>query len=331
MPRTPAARRGDPGDWQSPAEALIKHVHFLSTARAVLPNPQRGNVRLSVQHRTTYRYARPVMLQPHRLMLCPRGGPELRVLDASLVCQPAAELAWTEDVFGNLAATATFAEPTAELVIASSLSVELTAEPWPVFRVAPHAHSFPFAYSPADLLDLGALLVSQAGVGGTVAEWARRFVYSAPTDTLSLLKDLNTGVLSSIAYRTRDEEGTQAAAETLSLGSGSCRDLSALFVDAVRHLGFGARAVSGYLYDPDASEGDARSTHAWAEVYLPSAGWIAFDPTHRRVGGAGLIPLAVGRSNEQIMPVVGGYVGSPEDFVEMDVSVRVAPDVRSSG
>jgi transglutaminase-like putative cysteine protease len=88
-------------------------------------------------------------------------------------------------------------------------------------------------------------------------------------------------------------------------------------------LGFGARAVSGYLHDPDDSPGDAGSTHAWAEVYLPAAGWIAFDPTHRRVGSANLIPVAVGRCNTQIMPVTGGYAGAAEDFSGMEVRVAV--------
>jgi transglutaminase-like putative cysteine protease len=140
----------------------------------------------------------------------------------------------------------------------------------------------------------------------------RGFIWSTPTDTLSLLKDLNAGVLAAAAYRPRDEEGTQTAAQTLALASGSCRDLAALFIDAAPLLGFGARAVSGYLYDPtDSDAAVADTTHAWAEVYLPGAGWIAFDPTHGRVGGGGLIPIAIGRYNGQVMPVVGSYVGGP--------------------
>jgi transglutaminase-like putative cysteine protease len=145
----------------------------------------------------------------------------------------------------------------------------------------------------------------------------------AQTDTLSLLKDLNIGVLGDIGYRTRDEEGTQSPAETLALGNGSCRDIAALFIEAARHLGFGARAVSGYLFAPDQDEGDAGSTHAWAEIYLPGAGWIAFDPTHRTVGAGHLLPVAFAHLNRQIMPVTGGYLGTPEDFVSMDVAVHV--------
>ena len=153
----------------------------------------------------------------------------------------------------------------------------------------------------------------------------RAFVRGVRTDTLSLLKDINAGILGPVAYRTRDEEGTQTPLETLALASGSCRDIAALFIAAVRHLGFGARAVSGYLFDPQPNADDPGSTHAWAEVYLPGAGWIAFDPTHRRLGGASLIPVAVARSNRQIMPIVGGYGGAPEDFVAMEVAVSVTP------
>ena len=280
-------------------------------------------MRLKIRHKTTYSYARAVVLQPHRMVLCPRGSHELSVLATSLSCSPTAELDWTQDVFGNLIATGTFTEPAAELVITGVMNVEQSAVAWPVFRIAPAAHSFPFAYSDDDAINLGALVVPEhADPDGTLQAWARAFIHRTPTDTLSLLKDLNAGILGPVAYRTRDEEGTQTALETLAKASGSCRDIAALFIEAVRHLGFGARAVSGYLFDPDAAAGDPGSTHAWAEVYLPAAGWIAFDPTHRRLGGASLIPVAVARSNKQIMPIVGGYVGAAEDFIAMNVEVR---------
>ncbi|EHK52612.1 transglutaminase-like domain-containing protein, partial [Allomesorhizobium alhagi] len=187
--------------------------------------------------------------------------------------------------------------------------------------------AFPFQYSAEDIADLGALRTPEhADPDERLEAWARAFVRGASTDTLSLLKDLNAGILGSVAYRVRDEEGTQTPLETLALASGSCRDIAALFIAAARHLGFGARAVSGYLFDPQAHADDPGSTHAWAEVYLPGAGWIAFDPTHRRLGGASLIPVAVARSNRQILPIAGGYLGAPEDFISMDVAVRVTPD-----
>ncbi|MBE0691982.1 MAG: transglutaminase family protein [Aquamicrobium sp.] len=285
-------------------------------------------MKLAIHHRTTYRYSRSVVLQPHRIMMRPRGSHEIALLSSSLSCTPVAELEWTQDVFGNLIATGIFSEPTDELVITSEFTVEQSAVAWPVFRIAPQAHSFPFIYSPDDIADLGTLRVPEHNdPEGRMGAWARAFVSGTTTDTLSLLKDLNAGILGSVAYRVRDEEGTQTPLETLVLASGSCRDIAALFIEAVRHLGIGARAVSGYLFDVQQSADDPGSTHAWAEAYLPGAGWIAFDPTHRRLGGANLIPVAVARSNRQIMPVVGGYVGTSQDLIAMDVKVSVAPQV----
>ena len=276
-----------------------------------------------IVHQTTYRFVRPVALHPHRLMLRPRDSHELSVLDFQLSCAPAADVTWSQDVFGNLCAVACFVQPSESLVIESRLTVASRAQAWPVFPITPAAQTYPFAYSDDEAADLGALRLPQPDP--EVARWAHGFVAGPATDTLSLVKDLNAGVLAAATYRVRDEEGVQSAGETLRLASGSCRDLAALFIEAVRQLGLGARAVSGYLFDPDQTDRQADTTHAWAEVYLPGAGWITFDPTHNRIGAAGLIPLAVGRSNGQIMPVAGSYAGSANDALGMEVSVRIAP------
>jgi transglutaminase-like putative cysteine protease len=281
-------------------------------------------VKLRIRHDTIYRYRRAVSLQPHRLMLVPRGSHDLSILSSSLDLSPKADMAWAQDVFGNLVAAASFAVPTDMLAISSEVLVEQRALAWPIYRIAPGAHAYPFGYSDGEMADLGVLLHPQhEDPEDVLTTWARSFVLGPTVDTLSLLKNINAGIADAVAYRTRDEEGTQSPAKTLSIASGSCRDMSALFIDAVRHLGFGARAVSGYLHDPGVSPDEAGSTHAWAEVYLPSAGWIAFDPTHRRVGSANLIPVAVGRCSTQIMPVTGGYVGAAEDFSGMEVRVTV--------
>ena len=285
-------------------------------------------MRLKIEHRTCYRYNRQVKLQSHRLVVTPRDGGDLTTVRHLLRCEPKAEISWTLDAFGNSIATATFTGLTDQLAIFNEALIDHRTPAWPIFAIDPSAHIYPFTYSLDDLIDLGALAQPNwltAG-GYAVSAWARGFVMGGQTDTLSLLKDLNNGVLGDILYRVRDEEGTQTPAETLMLNSGSCRDIAGLFIEAARHLGFGARAVSGYLFDPDQQAGDSGSTHAWAEIYLPGAGWIAFDPTHRRVGGAQLVPVAVARLNRQIMPVTGGYVGAPEDFEAMDVAVSVRPE-----
>jgi len=287
-------------------------------------------MQLTIKHCTRYQYARAIMLQPHRLIVTPRDSGELFTVRRSLECVPPADVTWSADVFGNLIATATFADPTSELTIISEAVVDHTAPEWPIFPISPDAHVYPFAYSLDDVVDLGALAQPDwlTPGGQLVGAWARRFVLALQTDSLSLLKDLNSGVLRDVRYRVRDEEGTQSPAGTLELGSGSCRDIAALFIEAARHLGFGARAVSGYLFDPDQKDEDAGSTHAWAEVYLPGAGWIAFDPSNQRVGGSQLVPVAFARFNRQVMPVTGGYIGTPDDFGHMDVSVRVRSSAR---
>lgn len=283
-------------------------------------------MKLQIRHVTKYRYARPVALLEHRLMLVPRSDHELRVLSSSLRLDPPAPIEWSQDVFGNVVATAIFPDAAQELTISAEIEVEQCAPAWPVFRIAPGAHAYPFAYSEGELADLGALLTPQhADPDGALEAWTRAFIFGDVTDTLALLKDINAGITAAVRYRTRDEEGTQTPAQTLAIASGSCRDMASLFIDAVRHLGFGARAVSGYLFDPDAPPDDLGSTHAWAEVFLPSAGWIAFDPTHQRVGSGNLVPVAVGRCNGQIMPVTGSYAGAPADALGMDVRVSVQP------
>lgn len=285
-------------------------------------------LKLQIRHKTTYRYRNPVSLQPHRLMLRPRESHEIRLLSFSVTVEPTAQLAWAQDVGGNTVATAAFHTMTDYLVIDSAAELQLDAASWPVFEIAASAAQYPFRYSDDEWTDLAALAVQQhQDPTGRLRDWTQTFVRSNPTDTLALLKDINAGISAWISYQSREDEGTQTPAETLARGWGSCRDIAVLFVEAVRSLGFGARIVSGYLHIPDRHQaGPARSdtTHAWAEVYVPGAGWITFDPTNRKVGGADLIPVAVGRDIRQVMPVTGSFVGMSDAFEHMSVEVSVS-------
>ena len=282
-----------------------------------------------IKHTTTYHYDRPVTLGPHRLMLRPRESRDLRLMSLDIEIDPNATIGWAHDVFGNAVATATFRAPADRLVINSVVHLLLTADPWPVFDIAASALSYPFLYTDSEWTDLGALTVNQYADQSRLEAWARGFVMGEGTDTLSLLKDLSNGVFSAIGYEVRDDEGTQTPTETLDRGRGSCRDFAVLFAEAVRCLGFGARIVSGYLHDADgAAVGttDNGSTHAWAEVYLPGAGWVTFDPTNRSVGGGNLIPVGVGRDIWQVMPVAGSFAGDRDAFSDMSVEVSVTAE-----
>lgn len=288
--------------------------------------------RLTVHHRTTYRYSAPTLFGPHRLMLRPRESRTLRLHAHELEISPAASVSWAHDVAGNAVATAMFTEPGEALVIDSVAQLTLDVARWPVFEIAASAATYPFLLSEDEMADLGALrLQAYLDSTGALRKWAQGFVAGEGTDTLSLLKDISNGVAAQILYEEREDEAAQTPVETLARGRGSCRDFAVLFVDAVRSLGFGARIVSGYLYDPERSavgSAGAGSTHAWAEVYVPGAGWIMFDPTNRSVGGFNLIPVAVARHIRQVMPVSGSFIGDPGAFEALDVAVSVTPAQR---
>lgn len=291
------------------------------------PSPEALAITIKISHKTLYRYRQPVYLNPHRLMLRPRESRDLQLLSSDIAVTPRADVSWTQDVFGNAVATATFESMADTLIVDSALTLELMTVAWPVFDIAASAITYPFLYSEDEWIDLGAFAVQQhADPVGKLAAWARAFVRGSRTDTLSLLRDVSVGVSSAVAYRSREEEGTQSPIQTLDLASGSCRDFATLFVEAVRSLGFGARVVSGYVFDPDRNRlgsAGAGSTHAWAEVYLPGAGWITLDPTNRSVGGFNLVPVAVARDIRYVMPVVGSFAGPADAFMEMAVEVLV--------
>ncbi|MFZ0607095.1 MAG: transglutaminase family protein [Xanthobacteraceae bacterium] len=285
-------------------------------------------ITLKIHHKTTYRFRQPVTLSPHRLMLRPRESRDVRLISSTLALTPTAAVNWAQDVSGNAVATATFAGMAESLLIDSVAEIQLHAAAWPVFDIAGSAIFYPFRYSDDEWTDLGALTTQQyPDADRRLRNWAQGFVRSNPTDTLSLLKDMCAGVAEKISYQSREMEGTQSPTQTLELGRGSCRDFAVFFVEATRSLGFGARIVSGYLYDPDrnnlGSVGSG-STHAWTEVFVPGAGWITFDPTNRSVGGFNLVPVAVARDIRQAMPVSGSFVGTTDSFQGMWVEVVVA-------
>ncbi len=287
---------------------------------------------LNVQHTTTYRYSRPVRFGDHRLMLRPRDSHDLRLIQTNLKCSPPAALRWHYDVFGNSIALASFAESSDALRIESSLQLETYSVERPPFQITPQAVCYPFIYSADDRIDLGRMLERQhPDPTDRLGSWARGFIRSNPTDTSALLADLNSGVAAWISYQSRETEGTQSPVETLNRGWGSCRDLAVLLIEAARSLGLGARIVTGYLYNP-AADGHSKAgvgagtTHAWADIYVPGAGWIAYDPTNGTIGGANLIRVAVTREISQAVPIAGSFVGTPDDYLGMTVDVSVVSE-----
>lgn len=291
---------------------------------------------LTVRHTTRYTYAKPVTLGTHRLMLRPRDSHDLRLVDATLTLSPPGSIRWIHDVFGNSLAIVDFIDPASELTIESVLSIDRYPYVPPRLDLDPDALTYPFIYSPDDRRDLGALIENHyPDPKGRVTEWANSFVMAKGTDTLALLADINNGIKSQFTYAARIEEGTQSPIETLELGTGTCRDFALLMIEAARQLGFGARFVTGYLYDPALDAGadglavqGAGATHAWAEIYLPGTGWVEYDPTNALIGSEALIRVAVTRDAGQAVPIAGSFTGDTGDYLGMTVDVSVTSGER---
>ena len=286
--------------------------------------------RLTVDHRTTYRYIKPVEFGEHRLMFRPRDSHDLRLLDSRLTISPAAEVRWLYDVFGNSVAVASFAERANELDLQSIIVIERYPITAPEFAIEPFARTLPFSYPASEVPDLGRTIERHySDPERLVTEWARRFLAAGGmTDTEDFLIAVTGAIKAEFSYEERHEPGVQSPIETLSRSAGTCRDYALFMMEAVRSVGLATRFVSGYLYDPqiDGAQTEiqgAGATHAWVQVYLPGAGWIEFDPTNGTYGGHNLVPIAVAREPAQAIPVSGTYDGQTTDFIDMTVQVSV--------
>ncbi len=279
--------------------------------------------RYQIVHRTIYTYSGPVQLGTHVLRLRPREGHDLRIESSGITIQPEASLRWHRDVENNSVAMANFAAPAQRLLIESSLIIQQYDKEPLDFLVEDYAVSYPFAYHPEDRPVLDAyLLVGSASQAGTLAQWTSTVWQPGETiESYALLQRLNLTIHGLVSYRQREEPGVQSPDETLVSVSGSCRDLAFLFMEAAKLLGFAARFVSGYSYTSHA-EGDAGSTHAWAEVFLPGAGWKGFDPTRGEIVAENHIPVAVSRLPHSVPPIAGSFTGDSQQL-SMDVAVSV--------
>ena len=285
---------------------------------------------LTIHHKTVYRYKRPVAFGEHRIMLRPLPGHDLRICESSLVIEPQPmQLRWIHDVFGNSVAIATFDERADTLTFTASATVQ--HDPAQLeFALTPDdpAYFYPFLYDDEEFPDLQQFITPQYGdPNGELSIWARKFLDDeGPTPTFNILSGMTHGIRKAFTYRKRYEQGTQHPLDTLQTGSGTCRDYALFMIEALRRLGIAARFVSGYLFIPgDRTHGyvGGGSTHAWVQVYLPSAGWIEFDPTNGIVGTRDLIRVAVARDPRQAIPLHGCYLGSPDTFAGMEVNINV--------
>jgi transglutaminase-like putative cysteine protease len=293
---------------------------------------------LAVRHITTYKYKQPVALGEHRMILRPRECHDQRVLELNLEITPKpTNLRWTQDVFGNHVAIARFAGRAQALRFESTARLDHFPTDIDDMEIENFARTYPFSYGAEEMPELAPFLERQCSDRDhELVQWVRTFLCEGgSTDTIALLVKLNRAIKETFTHVSRHEKGVQDPLLTLKLRRGSCRDLAAFMIEAVRALGMAARFVSGYLHLPDDNSDDTDSNHtdiddtgggnmhAWLQVYLPGPGWLDFDPASGIVGNRDLIRVAMVRVPSQAIPLQGTWTGCPTDYLEMTVTVKV--------
>ncbi len=283
---------------------------------------------ISISHVTRYRYDLPVEFGRHRLLVRPRDGHDLRVLEANLSITPKAKLHWQFDVFGNSVAHAVFSESADCLEIRSDLLIKRYADHPERLSLDHSLRLMPLDYGDENLIDLGPYIPMQFPEEREALEqWLEDAFQDRPEAILKYLSALSATIHESFSYSRREERGTQSAMTTVTKKSGTCRDFAFLFMECARLLGFAARFVTGYLHVREDDSEDALkgggSTHAWADVYVPGEGWVEFDPTNLIEGSQSLIRIAVTRTPEQATPISGTFDKKQGKFLDMTVTVNV--------
>lgn len=283
--------------------------------------------RLHLLHETCYSYSSPVSFSPHRLVLRPREGHDVRLESMMLETSPASSIRWYRDILDNSIAIAEFSESSRQLTIRSEFIIALP--PAEEGEQAPLLVSYPPRISGID--ELATMPYRQFTYPPEVDHLRRRFakfeIAPSTGEQSPIFDDLNSFIYKTIRYNRREERGVQSPVTTLDLKSGSCRDMAVLMIETAREMGFPARFVSGYLESSNSKAGRG-STHAWAEIYLPDRGWTGYDPSIGRRVGPGHVAVGVSHHPRGVMPVSGEFTGygSVDGPLVVKISTKRLPD-----
>jgi transglutaminase-like putative cysteine protease len=278
--------------------------------------------KIRIVHKTEYHYHEPVTFGQHRAMLRPREGHDLLIIKGSLVTEPESTIRWVWDFQGNSVAVINFLEPSSTLRVLSEVTVELHETNDIQCAITQEASSYPFVNPESESLEMAPFLIpSYPHDAKAIQAWLLAiYTPGEVVPTHELLDQLNTRIFESFKYERREEAGVQMPCETLSKGSGSCRDFAVFMMESARHWGFAARFVTGYI---QMNEGQHGATHAWTEIYLPGEGWRGYDPTNNKPAGLEHVAVGVARVHEKAAPLSGAWTGAADAFDRMDVSVQV--------
>lgn len=261
---------------------------------------------------------------PHILYMRPRENPLLRVSHFAFTLQPSYKIYWMRDDFDNIPASAHFSENSATLEIHSECIVKTSDKPIFEFLVRDYAIDFPFEYESLHLFNLAIYLTPpEPAEQKELLKWLLPRFPEQPKNTLAWLTELNRVISRSLAYLRRDEPGIQTSLDTIQKEAGSCRDYASLFVAIARTFGIAARFVSGYLYDPNLNQASGGDMHAWAEVFLPGAGWRGLDPTNGIFCDNFYVPVAHAVIAESINPIQGSFYSSIPAIAKLTNHVSV--------
>jgi transglutaminase-like putative cysteine protease len=282
---------------------------------------------LAIRHVTTYRYHQPVAFGEHRMMLRPRDDADQKVLESELDITPKPlHIVWSRDVFGNHVAIAQFADPAAELHFVSNIRLDHAPTGFCATDIDDAARNYPFAYAAEEWIDLERYAQPPAA-RRKLDRWSAGLLRKdGSADTHDLLVGMTQTIRQTFKHVSRHEKGVQTPARTLTLGSGSCRDLAVLMIAALRSRGIAARFVSGYVHLAGADDEDEMiggNTHAWVQAYVPGPGWVDFDPSGGVVGNRNLVRVAVVHDPREAIPLQGSWYGSASDHLAMKVAVKV--------